>query len=285
MQSSTAREEWALFGVTTLWGASFLLIRLAMAQCGPLCFVGVRFTCATLAMLLITWPILAGINKREIVGGSIIGLVSFIGFALQTWGLAEIESAKSGFLTAFYAPLVPVFELLLMRHKPTRYAWLGMAIAFPGVLLMTGSGALPSTLSRGEIVTLISAVVFALEIVLTGMLAPGTTPRRFVTVEVLVSAILAFITMPLFGEAWPKFSWFFIAIAAVLGLSTAFIQNIVVWAQKRIPPTRATVIYTAEPVWAGIFGFLAGEALTFRAFVAGAMIVGGILVSSYKSKD
>ncbi|MBQ7738613.1 MAG: EamA family transporter [Desulfovibrionaceae bacterium] len=205
MASSTSREEWALFAVTTLWGASFLLIRLAMTQWGPLCFVGVRFTIATIVILLFSWPILHGITRREIVGGTVVGVITFLGFALQTYGLAEIESAKSGFLTAFYVPLVPVFELILMRHKPSRYAWLGMAVAFPGVLLMTGSGALPTSLTLGELATLLCAVVFACEIVFTGIFVPGTSPRRFVTVQLVVTAILAFITMPLMGESWPNF--------------------------------------------------------------------------------
>ena len=279
-----SREEWALFGVTTLWGASFLMIRLAMTECGPLCFVGLRFMTAALGTLLVSWPILKDITRRELLGGTVVGLFTFLAFTMQTWGLAEIESAKSAFLTAFYAPLVPIFELIIMRHLPSRYAWLGMAIAFPGVLLMTGTEALPTTLSLGEIITLLGAVLFAIEIVFTGMFAPGTVPRRFVVVEMFVTASLAFATMPVMGEAWPTFSWFFVLIAVIMGLSTAFIQNIVVWAQKKIPPTRATVIYTAEPVWAGIFGFLAGEALTLRALLAGTLIVSGILISSYKPK-
>ncbi len=54
------------------------------------------------------------------------------------------------------------------------------------------------------------------------------------------------------------------------------------WAQRSVSPTRATVIYTGEPVWAGIFGRLAGERLPLLALVGAAFIVLGVLVSELK---
>jgi drug/metabolite transporter (DMT)-like permease len=54
------------------------------------------------------------------------------------------------------------------------------------------------------------------------------------------------------------------------------------WAQRSVSPTRATVIYTGEPVWAGIFGRIAGERLPLLALVGAAFIVAGVLVSELK---
>jgi drug/metabolite transporter (DMT)-like permease len=51
-----------------------------------------------------------------------------------------------------------------------------------------------------------------------------------------------------------------------------------------VSPTRATVIYTGEPVWAGIFGRLAGERLPLLALLGAAFIVAGVLVSELKLK-
>jgi drug/metabolite transporter (DMT)-like permease len=56
------------------------------------------------------------------------------------------------------------------------------------------------------------------------------------------------------------------------------------WAQRSVSPTRATVIYTGEPVWAGIFGRIAGERLPLLALVGAAFIVAGVLVSELKLK-
>ena len=54
------------------------------------------------------------------------------------------------------------------------------------------------------------------------------------------------------------------------------------WAQRSVSPTRATVIYTGEPVWAGIFGRLAGERLPLLALLGAAFIIVGVLVSELK---
>ena len=56
------------------------------------------------------------------------------------------------------------------------------------------------------------------------------------------------------------------------------------WAQRSVSPTRATVIYTGEPVWAGIFGRMAGERLPLLAILGGVFIVVGVLVSELKLK-
>ncbi len=54
------------------------------------------------------------------------------------------------------------------------------------------------------------------------------------------------------------------------------------WAQRSVSPTRATVIYAGEPVWAGIVGRLAGERLPGVALLGGALIVIGVVVSELR---
>lgn len=56
------------------------------------------------------------------------------------------------------------------------------------------------------------------------------------------------------------------------------------WAQRSVSPTRATLIYTGEPVWAGVFGRIAGERLPLLALVGCLFILAGVLVSELKFK-
>ncbi|MEI4889740.1 EamA family transporter, partial [Klebsiella pneumoniae] len=64
-----------------------------------------------------------------------------------------------------------------------------------------------------------------------------------------------------------------------LAFMSAIIQLAMNWAQKSISPTRATLIYAGEPVWAGIVGRLAGERLSPLALLGGALILIGIIVA------
>ncbi|WP_258348782.1 DMT family transporter [Saccharopolyspora gregorii] len=75
-------------------------------------------------------------------------------------------------------------------------------------------------------------------------------------------------------------------LVAALGLGAAscLIQIAMNWAQREVPPTRATIIYAGEPVWGGIFGRLAGDRLPGLALVGAALIIIGTLVSELKPR-
>ena len=256
------KQELALCVITMIWGATFIVIRMAMESCGPLFFVGLRFGCAALILLALSSSVIRDITREEIVGGSLLGCIVFAGFALQTAGLASLDAAKSAFLTAFYVPLVPLIEWIFMKRRPTARSFVSLALAFVGVVLLSGGFQMNFEASTGEMLTLLCSLIFAMEIVCTGILAPRSNARRLAFVEVFVTSLLSFALMPVAGEEIPEFSWYVLLSACGLGLSTALIQSVMVWAQKTVPPSRATLIYTGEPVWGGIFGYLAGERLS-----------------------
>ncbi|MDO5537983.1 MAG: DMT family transporter [Desulfovibrionaceae bacterium] len=271
------RHELALCFVTMLWGATFLIIRNAMEHCGPLWFVGLRTGTAALVLLLVSFPILRETTARELRAGLVVGFFIFLGFALQTAGLATLDASKSAFLTAFYVPLVPLLERVFMGHPLTRRSLAGLTLAFAGVILLTGGTKLSFSGSPGECLTLLCSLLFALEIVFTGIFAPGCNARRMTLIEMTVISVLSFVFMPVTGETVPAFSWYVTLSACALGAATALIQFVIVWAQKVVPPTRATLIYTTEPVWGGFFGALAGERMTASALAGCGLILSGIL--------
>jgi drug/metabolite transporter (DMT)-like permease len=91
--------------------------------------------------------------------------------------------------------------------------------------------------------------------------------------------------MPLAGEVHiPAFSWTLLIIAMGMGLASALIQLVMNWAQRSVDPTRAAIIYAGEPVWAGVFGRIAGEHLTLLALLGGVLVVVGVLVSELNIK-
>ncbi len=72
---------------------------------------------------------------------------------------------------------------------------------------------------------------------------------------------------------------FLLASAVALGAASCLIQLTMNWAQREVSPTRATIIYAGEPVWAGIVGRLAGDRLPVLAIVGAVFIVAGAVVS------
>jgi len=276
------RAELALIGVTILWGGTFLIVHLAMQSAsGPLFFVGLRFGTATLATALLAWPVLRGMTRRELIAGCAIGGGIFLGYTLQTWGLQTIPSSTSAFITAAYVPLVPIMQWAILRRPPHLMSWIGVAFAFVGLLLIAGPQQ-GLSFGFGEGLTLISTVAIALEIVLISLWAGQVNVLRVTVVQLGFTSIVAFACMIPAGEAIPGFSWFLLIAACGLGLMSAMIQLVMNWAQRTVSPTRATVIYAGEPVWAGVIGRLAGERLPGTALLGGLLIVAGVIVSEIR---
>lgn len=274
-----SRSEAVLIFVTMLWGATFLIVQNALAVSGPLFFVGLRFGTAAVMMALIAAPVLRGLTLAELKAGLLIGMAIFLGYTLQTYGLQSIPSSKSAFITALYVPIVPLLQWLVLRRPPRFMSWLGIALAFAGLVLLAGPEGTSIGLGIGELLTLLSAIAIAAEIILIGGYAGRVDARRVTVVQLATTSILAFGFMAPLGEPAPGFSWLLIASAGGLGIASAGIQLAMNWAQKTVSPTRATVIYAGEPVWAGLVGWWAGERMLPAALIGAGLIVVGVIVS------
>ncbi|MFY1914756.1 DMT family transporter [Achromobacter xylosoxidans] len=279
-----SRQEIALVLVTMLWGSTFLVIHIAMQHSGPLFFVGVRFTLAGVVSMLLFRRHMARLTRREAGAGVAIGCALLLGYYLQTLGLRTITSSQSAFITALYVPIVPLLQWAVLKRPPGLMSWVGVALAFTGLVLLAGPEAGALHFSAGELATLAGAAAIAAEIILIGHFASSVDSRRVTAVQLLTAGLVSFALMPALGEAVPEFSWLWAGGAIGLGLASAVIQLTMNWAQKSVSPTRATVIYAGEPVWGGIVGRLAGERLPGLALVGAALIVAGVLASEVKFK-
>lgn len=281
---SVKPQEALLILITLFWGGTFLAVQYAVTMSGPFFFVGLRFATAGLAVALLSLRVLNGISWLEIKAGGVIGIAIALGYSLQTWGLQFIPSSKSAFITAMYVPLVPLLQWLCLGRMPGLMPCIGIALAFSGLLLLAGPEGNMLALGKGEIITLASAVAIAAEIILISAWAGKVDVRRVTVVQLLTASLVSFGAMIPSGESVPTLSPGLLLVALGLGIFSAIIQVVMNWAQRSVSPTRATVIYTGEPVWAGVFGRLAGERLPLLALFGGALIVLGVLVSELKLK-
>jgi drug/metabolite transporter (DMT)-like permease len=273
------RAEAALIVVSMIWGGTFVVVQNALSVSGPFFFVGVRFAAAALMAALFAGRSMAMLSKVEIRAGCIIGVAIMAGYSLQTVGLQTILSSESAFITALYVPLVPLMQWIVLRRRPNLAAWAGITLAFAGLLLITAPDNAALKLSHGAFLTVLCAVAFSCEIILIGFFAGKVDARRVSAVQLGAAAVLAFAAMIAAGEAIPAFSWLLFFSVTGMAVASAVIQLTMNWAQRTVSPTKATIIYAGEPVWAGIFGRLAGEVLPGRAIFGAALIVAAVLIT------
>ena len=274
-----SRHELALVLITVVWGATFLIVHIAVQYSGPWFFVGTRFLTAGVISVFIFARVLRGMTWKEVAAGSAIGVMIFLGYGLQTVGLQTINSSTSAFITALYVPLVPILQWIVFRKPPRLLTWIGVALAFIGLMLLADPGNAGFSFGSGEIATVVSTLPIAAEIILIGWFAGKVNLGRVTVVQLLVAGLLGLLTMPVVGEQLPAFSWVWVWAALALGAASCLIQLTMNWAQRSVSPTRATIIYAAEPVWAAIIGRIAGERLPPIAILGAVFIVAGSLVS------
>lgn len=281
----TKAPQIALILITIIWGGSFLTVQYGLNFSSPILFVGFRFAAATIAVSLISLKYLNNFNLKEVFAGFCIGTVIALGYGTQTIGLKTITSSESAFLTALYVPLVPILMWLLFRHKPHLMTWIGALMAFIGLVLLTGNGLGSLQLQFGQIITILGSITIALEIILISHFAGQVNVRRVTVLQLIFASFICFLIAPFLGETQlPEFNWALVGILCGLGLASAIIQLVMNWAQREVDPAQAAIIYSGEPVWAALFGRIAGERLPLIALFGGALVVLSVMISEWKPK-
>lgn len=275
----------SLLFMTLIWGGTFIVVQYALNYSTPMFFVGCRFAAAAFAVSLLYWRELRGITRLDLIAGLMIGAAIAGGYGMQTIGLQSISSSESAFLTALYVPLVPILLWIIFRKAPHIMTWIGVVMAFIGLLLLTGNGLNQLHFNFGQIITIIGSISIALEIIFIGYFSKHVNLARVTVLQLVFASLVSFISMPFIGELTiPTLSWPLLLIAAGLGCASAFIQLVMNWAQRFVDPTQAAIIYAAEPVWAGIIGRLAGERLALSALAGGMLVVLAVIISQIKPR-
>ena len=260
----------ALLAVTAVWGSTFVVVKDAVERMPVSDFLTWRFALAALAMLLLRPRSVAPLGGGGRRAGLVLGIALGSGYLLQTLGLQTTSAAVSGFMTGMFVVLTPLGAALLLRQSPSALAWLAVGVATVGLGLLSLHG---FAIGTGELLTLGCAAAFALHIVGLGRWSSSYDAFGLAVVQLLMVAGLCAVVAVPGGLALPPDLgvWAALLLTALAATALAFVVQ--TWAQAHLPPTRAAVIMTMEPVFAGLFAVgVAGEHFGRRAG-AGAVLV------------
>jgi drug/metabolite transporter (DMT)-like permease len=264
--------------VTLIWGSTFLVVQNSLKQVEPYTFLTFRFGLAALVLALLFRKHLRRLTRPELLGGSLIGLFLFGGYAFQTIGLQYTTTSKVGFITGLNVVIVPVLSILILRQWPSLGATLGVIMATVGMTLLSMGDRLNLEFGIGEALVLGCAFCFAFQIVLISRFAPRQDPDNLAIVQIGVTALLSLLFIIPSGEPLvlpPGTAWLAIIFMGIV--ATAFTFAVMNRVQQFTSSTRAALIYSLEPVFAGIFGYLAGESLSLPAWVGCGLIFLGMI--------
>ena len=272
------RATLALVAVSAVWGVTFVQVKDAVELYPLFAFLALRFGIASVTLAVPALPRLRGLGRRGVSGGVVLGILLGAGYALQTAGLERTTVSSAGFVTGLYVVLTPLFALALFRESVPLVAWAGTALAAGGMAMLSG---VEAGSALGDALVLGGAAAFAAQIVATGRLAPRHDAVALTFVQ-LATAFAAFAAIATARGEWevPR-GWTVWGALLVTGVfASAFAFLVQTWAQRRTSATRTALVYAAEPVFAGIFGFaLAGDRLGALGWGGCAVILVGILVA------
>ena len=269
-RAATMAPAAALIAVTAIWGSTFVVIKDITETIPVTDFLAVRFAIAAGALWMIAPRSVARLTPDLRRKAMVLGLVYGAAQLLQTWGLTLVSASVSGFVTGLYVVLTPVIAALVLRESISRATWLAVGLAAAGLAVLSLNG---FAIGMGELVTALSAVGYALHIVLLGAWSkPGqavglaVVQMGFIALLCGVAAAPGGIVLPASPEQWLVMAYLALAAGALAMVAQT-------WAQARLPATRAAIIMTTEPVFAAMFGITLDNDPVTPRFVLGAVLV------------
>lgn len=259
-----------LVGATAVWGSTFVVVKDAVSRMPVMDFLAWRFAIAAVAIAVARPRAVSRLNRRGKAIGVLLGLALGSGYVAQTVGLQHTSATISGFLTGLLVVFTPLCAAVALRRPPDRMTWLGVAMATAGLGAISLHGL---SIGYGEAITLLCALFFALHILGLGEWSSSYDAAGLAVMQLSTVAVLSIVCAAPDSLAPPPDvkAWEAVVFTAIFATSVAFF--IQTWSQAQLPPTRAAVVLTMEPVFAGIFGVtVGGDHLGPR------IVIGGLLV-------
>jgi drug/metabolite transporter (DMT)-like permease len=269
-----------------IWGASFMLIKIADRELAPATLILGRLGSAALLLAAIAFVRLGPRATLAELRGAwrwlvVVGLVNTaIPFWLLSWGETRIDSG----LASIIQGAVPIFNALLAfaffrEARVSGLRLLGLAIGFVGVALLVG--AQPEGKLLGALAVVAMALCYAIGTLIAGRHLRGTSPLVVALASTAVSTVAA---LPAGILQAPAGMWHGETIMAILVLGfvgTAIAYLLFFELIQRAGPNYATLVtYLVPPIALAYGAIFLGESFGATAFVALALILAGVALAT-----
>ena len=290
LRRETIRADLLLLVASAIWGVAFVAQQDAAKSLDAVSILGIRFLMG--AAILAPVIIVRRVRKVNMPspsallwsGGLFAGLAMLLAAYLQQRGIESTTASSAGFITGLYVLFVPLIGLMLGQRVGWS-AWLGVTLATVGLYLLSVSAELH--MSRGDLLVLGCAVIWAIHVLIIGRYAPRCDPIELAAVQFLVTGVVAALFMMSRGlPEWSHISssWISLTYLGALAVGVAFTLQVV--GQRTAPPTHAAILLSMESPFAAIAGaLLIAERLSAREYLGCALMLAGILVSQLLGRN
>ncbi|MGJ7509183.1 DMT family transporter [Variovorax sp. GT1P44] len=282
-----SRATTLLIACCAFWGLQQILIKTTVTEVPPLWQASIRMAGAV--VLLWLWCRWRGVPLFErdgtLPGGLLAGALFAGEFVCIYIGLQNTSASR---LTVFLYTAPFVVALLLPRIVPAErlhgMQWVGLAIAFAGVVLAFSESFGHSTSSQlhGDALALAAGVLWGLTTmaIRTTRLATASAEKTLfyqIAVTAAVSPVLSLLLGERWGFSYSAYAWFSIALQTAIGAFASYLAWM--WLLRHYPATRISSFTFLTPLFALVFGVvLLSESLTLQLVLALTGVALGIVL-------
>ena len=274
----------ALLLVAIVWGGGFPITKIALdSGMEPNAIMTVRFLIASLLIFIYLFATKARITKAEAKLGLMGGILLGLAFSFQTVGLKYTTPAKNAFITGAYVVLVPFLLWIMTKKRPKAIVYISSLLCFIGIgLLSLDNGELG--MKYGDLLTLISAVFFALQISVIGANIGDQNPLVINAFQMLSGGLLTLVL----NICFENFSIVTVrmttlqmgAVGFLIIFNTLFAYVMQTIAQKYVASSTAALILSTEILFGALTSVIfMGEHITIKAILGGVLIFAAVLLS------
>ena len=260
-----------LLATTAVWGGSFVVMKDSLERQDVYSFLASRFILAALFMFLYRPNSLKGLDRKFILRATLAGLLVGSGFIFRTFGLIKATVSNTGFITGLYLVFTPLIAWVILKKHVVKIQWLAVAVATIGLYLIAYNGI---SIGIGEILVLISAILFAAQIVAISEWSDGKNAYALTLIQILVSSIIFLLLTVQDGYQLPPDGSVWSAVLFTAFFATFLGFLIQVKAQSMMSATAAGVLLAMEVPFALVFGlYFDNDPLTLRIISGGTLVM------------
>ena len=274
------KADMMLVLATGFWGISNCLIAICLRDMQPVTLNAFRFLSA--------FAVLGAVFHKRVLRASretwrysvLVGLSLVAIYLGATYGVLYTSVSNAGFIGALSVVTTPILEFIVYHKKPEKKFGVSMILCLIGLALMTLNETLKPAL--GDVICLFAAIFYSVDLMVTEKavanekvdpLALGVCDLAVVGVVMLMlSVFLETPALPGTAKVW--------AAALFLGIVCSgvclVIQSVY---QKHTTASRASLIFTLEPVFSAIFAFfLLGERIGVKGYIGAALMLASLVL-------
>lgn len=284
MDKRVRLAELIMIVVAIIWGTGFVVTKLAMDNgIGVYYLLFIRFLVASILLMFVIFLKKIKIKKEMLLPGIIQGVLLTLGYSIQTMALNYTTPAKNSVLTGLNVIFVPYILLIFFRKKLDIFTIISSILAFFGTLLLSGNISSFSEINKGDLLSMLCAIFFALYIIVIDKYANKINVFVMSFIQFFTVMILCLLLSLTEGEIKQLNSTGLISMIYLGVFGTFVAYNLQIMAQKVLSASRTVLFLSLEVVFGVLISIISGyDSFSLNILVGTLLVFSGIVIAETK---